>query len=631
MRVFLVGHQPGDVDDVDDADGQRGEVLAEQGRRGQYLHGGHVAGAGEYDVRFAGAVVGAGPLPDAGATRHVGAGLVDRQPVEAGLFAGDDHIDLVAAAQGVIGHGEQGVGVRRQVDPYDLGALVEDVVDEAGVLVGEAVVVLAPDVGGEQVVEGGDRRAPGQFAGGLQPLDVLGDHGVDDVGEGLVGGEEAVAAGEEVPLQPALADVFGQDLHDPAVAGQVPVRVLRQPLPGLPRDLVQVVQPVGGGLVRPDDPEVPALGGVVHDLGEEVPEDAGRFVEGAAGLVDGDGVRVERGQRERSQQASSVRVRDRAEAALAFRDAGQDLRRRAAVGVEELLRPVRAHPVLQLPQVCGVLAHPCERDLVRPPGAFDRIAVDGRRASPALGRAQDDHRPACVLPSGVGARRPRLLLDEGDAVQGVVQRAGHGVVHLGGVAAGHVQRVVPVAAQQRVELVLGDPGQHRRVGDLVAVQVQDRQDRAVVDRVEELVRVPGRCQRARFRLAVADDTGDEQAGVVEGGSVGVGESVTELAALVDGARRFRCHMARHAARKGELPEQRAHTRSVPRDARVGLGVGALEPGVGEDGGAAVARTPDAQGVEGPLLDQAVQVGVDEVEAGGGAPVAEQPRFDVLRA
>lgn len=265
------------------------------------------------------------------------------------------------------------------------------------------------------------------------------------------------------------------------------------------------------------------------------------------------------------------------------------------------------------------------------PCALDGVAVDGRRAGPALGRAQDDHRPACVLPSRVGARRPCLSLDEGDAVQGVVHRAGHGAVHLGGVAAGHVQRVVPVAAQQRVELVLGDPGQHRRVGDLVAVQVQDWQDRPVVDRVEELVRMPGRGERSGLRLAVADDAGDQQTGVVEGGSIGVGECVSQLPALVNGPRRLRCHMARHAAGEGELPEQCAHARSVPRDAGVGLGVGALKPGVGEDGGAAVARTPDAQGVEGTLLDHAVQVGVDEVQTGRCAPVAEQPRFDVLRA
>ena len=41
---------------------------------------------------------------------------------------------------------EQRVGVGRQVDADHLGLLVDHVVDEAGILVAEAVVVLPPDV-----------------------------------------------------------------------------------------------------------------------------------------------------------------------------------------------------------------------------------------------------------------------------------------------------------------------------------------------------------------------------------------------------------------------------------------------------------------------------------------------------
>ena len=66
--------------------------------------------------------------------------------------------------------------------------------------------------------------------------------------------------------------------------------------------------------------------------------------------------------------------------------------------------------------------------------------------------------------------------------------------------------------------------------------MQDRQHRAVGARVEELVRVPAGGERPGLGLAVADDAGDEQVGVVEGGAVGVGERVAELAALVDRAR-----------------------------------------------------------------------------------------------
>ena len=126
-------------------------------------------------------------------------------------------------------------------------------------------------------------------------------------------------------------------------------------------------------------------------------------------------------------------------------------------------------------------------------------------------------------------------------------------------------RLVAVAAHQRVELFVRDPAQDGRVGDLVAVEVQDRQHRSVPRRVQELVRVPARGERAGLGLAVADHAGDQQVGVVERGAVGVRERVAELAALVDRARRLRRDVARDAAGERELPEQLAASR--PRRAR----------------------------------------------------------------
>jgi hypothetical protein len=60
-----------------------------------------------------------------------------------------------------------------------------------------------------------------------------------------------------------------------------------------------------------------------------------------------------------------------------------------------------------------------------------------------------------------------------------------------------------------------------------------------------------------------------------------------------------------------------------------LAVAALEPGVGDQRRAAVAGTGDVDHVEVARRDHAVEMGVDEVEARGRAPVAEQPRLDVL--
>jgi hypothetical protein len=97
--------------------------------------------------------------------------------------------------------------------------LVDHHVDEAGVLVGEAVVVLAPDGGGDQQVDRGDAGAPGDLLADGEPLGVLVVHGVDDVGEGLVGGEEAVAPGEHIALVPALQGVLREHLQHPPVRG----------------------------------------------------------------------------------------------------------------------------------------------------------------------------------------------------------------------------------------------------------------------------------------------------------------------------------------------------------------------------------------------------------------------------
>ena len=48
----------------------------------------------------------------------------------------------------MVHHRQQTVGIRRQINANDLGFLVHDVVNEAGILMRETVVVLPPDVRG---------------------------------------------------------------------------------------------------------------------------------------------------------------------------------------------------------------------------------------------------------------------------------------------------------------------------------------------------------------------------------------------------------------------------------------------------------------------------------------------------
>ena len=157
LLLVLEAHQ---VHDVDEADPELRQVLPEQVHGGQRLERGDVTRARHHHVRLAALVV-ARPAPDADAAGAVEDRLVHRQPVGRGLLAGHDDIDVVAAGQAVVGHREQRVRIGRQVDPDDVRLLVDHVVDEAGVLVAEAVVVLAPDERAEDVVERRDRPAPG--------------------------------------------------------------------------------------------------------------------------------------------------------------------------------------------------------------------------------------------------------------------------------------------------------------------------------------------------------------------------------------------------------------------------------------------------------------------------------------
>jgi hypothetical protein len=70
---------------------------------------------------------------------------------------------------------------------------------------------------------------------------------------------------------------------------------------------------------------------------------------------------------------------------------------------------------------------------------------------------------------------------------------------------------------------------------------------------------------------------------------------------------------------------------VGGDFGIDLGVGALQVDVGDQGWATVAGAGDVEDLIAGLADQPVELGVDEVEAGGGAPMAEEPRLDVLGA
>src|SRR5689334_22755044 len=126
--------------------------------------------------------------------------------------------------------------------------------------------------------------------------------------------------------------------------------------------------------------------------------------------------------------------------------------------------------------------------------------------------------------------------------------------------------------------------------------------------------MPARRQRAGLRLAVTDDARNDQVGIVEGRSIGVRNGVAELTSLMDRPGRFRRDMAWNAAGKRELSEQALHPLLVGGDVRINLAVSALEVGVCDETGPAMARAGDIYHVEVVLLDDPVEMDVNEIQA-----------------
>lgn len=119
-------------------------MFTQDRRRGQGFHGCRVAGAGHHQVGLRPLIV-ARPIPNAGAFGAMPDGSLHVEILQMRLLIGNDHIEVARAAQAVIRDAQQTIRVRRQVDAGDFRALIRHQVQEAGILVSEAVMVLAPN------------------------------------------------------------------------------------------------------------------------------------------------------------------------------------------------------------------------------------------------------------------------------------------------------------------------------------------------------------------------------------------------------------------------------------------------------------------------------------------------------
>ena len=195
---------------------------------------------------------------------------VHGQPLWKGVLARNHHIDVIPAPQAVIKNRQQAVGVGRKVDAHNISLLVDDVVEEPGVLVRKSVVILLPDVRGEQIVQRRDIPAPWQFPAYLQPLGVLAKHRIDDSNESFITVEEPVSSGQKISFQPTLALVLAEHrVQHPAAGCEEFIVLYYTGLPLAAGDLKYCAQQIRNCLVGTEDTKITLLLIQFGDIAQE--------------------------------------------------------------------------------------------------------------------------------------------------------------------------------------------------------------------------------------------------------------------------------------------------------------------------------------------------------------------------
>src|ERR1700730_10810190 len=240
FRCRLQGHQ---VDHVHYPHLGIWKVLAEQVDGGKSFQSWNISSTCHDDVGLA-ALIGAGPFPDPNSNLAMLNSTVHVQPLQSRLFARDDYIYVVPTAQAAIANKKQCIRVGWQVDADNIYLFVHHMIDEAGVLVAETVMVLPPNVRRQQVVERRDTLPPGDIPRYLKPFRVLIEHGIDDVNESFVAGEKTMASGQQVTLEPPLAQMFTQHFHHPSIGRRVLVDWQSRLHEDLVGDFIQRTKPV---------------------------------------------------------------------------------------------------------------------------------------------------------------------------------------------------------------------------------------------------------------------------------------------------------------------------------------------------------------------------------------------------
>jgi len=192
----------------------------------------------------------------------------------------------------------------------------------------------------------------------------------------------------------------------------------------------------------------------------------------------------------------------------------------------------------------------------------------------------------------------------------------------------HEMNLVAVRLKKTPYVIIAATPEDRGSADLISVQVEDRQHRAVANGIQKARSFPRSFQWPGLSFSISNNGYCYEIRIVEHRAEGMHQDVTELSSFMDRARCRCAYVTRNAARCRELPKEARETLHISGNGRIDFSVGTLEVDVRNDGGPAVPRSSEINDVGISLRDQSVEVHIDEAQPRRRTPMSKQPRLYV---
>src|SRR5439155_20459405 len=114
-----------------------------------------------------------------------------------------------------------------------------------------------------------------------------------------------------------------------------------------------------------------------------------------------------------------------------------------------------------------------------------------------------------------------FVLDAANRGKDFVERLRHLTMNKLRFMAFDEKRLIPIAAEKLLQFLARDARQHGGIGNFVTVEMENGKDDAVADWIKKFIRMPACGHGAGLGFAIADDAGDDEVGIIEGGAVSV--------------------------------------------------------------------------------------------------------------